>query len=270
MNTLTKNNKHLFMNTLAAAVGGATLVLSGLAVAGDSGQDKSLSDRMRYEFKQVDQDADGRLSWSELEKRYDQRMESLDWDKDDVLENFDSDGDSYINQNEFASLATGLRDASLNTPTTAMGSRDGNKAGKTMSKAEPGYANDRYTMNKKDRMSGSQDAQSSSALHEVKDDDMLISFSGASAKAETVEDMKVYNLDNKKIGEVEEIIVNDQGEVNALVIEVGGFMGMNSRDVLVEAGALNMANDRIIWNSKAGKENFKNMPEYDDRYASVN
>ncbi len=43
----------------------------------------------------------------------------------------------------------------------------------------------------------------------------------------------VYNPDNTKIGDVDDVLVDKSGKVTALVIGVGGFLGMGSKDVII-------------------------------------
>jgi sporulation protein YlmC with PRC-barrel domain len=43
----------------------------------------------------------------------------------------------------------------------------------------------------------------------------------------------VYNPDNTKIGDVDDVLVDKTGKVTALVIGVGGFLGMGTKDVII-------------------------------------
>ena len=43
----------------------------------------------------------------------------------------------------------------------------------------------------------------------------------------------VYNPDNTKIGDVDDVLVDKSGKVTALVIGVGGFLGMGTKDVII-------------------------------------
>jgi sporulation protein YlmC with PRC-barrel domain len=41
----------------------------------------------------------------------------------------------------------------------------------------------------------------------------------------------VYDSSNNKIGEVEDVLVNKNGQITAVIISVGGFLGMDTKDV---------------------------------------
>ena len=75
----------------------------------------------------------------------------------------------------------------------------------------------------------------------------------------------VYNVNNENIGDIEDLILDDGKTLRAVVIGVGGFLGIGEHDVAVEPNALmitrNNDNDddvRIVLNTT--KENLKNAP----------
>jgi sporulation protein YlmC with PRC-barrel domain len=43
----------------------------------------------------------------------------------------------------------------------------------------------------------------------------------------------VYNADQTKVGSIDDVLVNSSGQVTGLVISVGGFLGMDTKDVIV-------------------------------------
>jgi sporulation protein YlmC with PRC-barrel domain len=45
--------------------------------------------------------------------------------------------------------------------------------------------------------------------------------------------LNVYNAQNQKIGDINELIVNRDGRIDAVVIGAGGFLGMGEHDVAV-------------------------------------
>lgn len=57
-------------------------------------------------------------------------------------------------------------------------------------------------------------------------------------RASKLEGVNVYNEQNERIGDISEVLVNKQGEVEAVVIGVGGFLGIGERDVAVPFNAL--------------------------------
>jgi sporulation protein YlmC with PRC-barrel domain len=61
------------------------------------------------------------------------------------------------------------------------------------------------------------------------------------AQSVTVKDwynQSVYDPSNKKIGEIQDVLLSPDGKVNALIVGVGGFLGMGEKDVAVPFGAV--------------------------------
>jgi sporulation protein YlmC with PRC-barrel domain len=56
----------------------------------------------------------------------------------------------------------------------------------------------------------------------------------------------VYDPSNSKIGKIDDVLVSDAGQVNALVIGVGGFLGAGEKDVAVPFTA-------VKWTTKDNK-----------------
>lgn len=50
--------------------------------------------------------------------------------------------------------------------------------------------------------------------------------------------VNIYNDQNEKIGSVDEVLINRDGQVDAVVIGVGGFLGIGERDVAVPFDAI--------------------------------
>jgi len=56
-----------------------------------------------------------------------------------------------------------------------------------------------------------------------------------------LDDEDVYGANNEKIGEIDDFVLNADGSVNAVIMEVGGFLGVGEKDVLVRWQALQFA-----------------------------
>jgi len=66
-------------------------------------------------------------------------------------------------------------------------------------------------------------------------------MSSVPAQSVTVTDwykQSVYDPANSKIGEIMDVLLSADGKVNALIIGVGGFLGMGEKDVAVPFGAV--------------------------------
>jgi sporulation protein YlmC with PRC-barrel domain len=62
-------------------------------------------------------------------------------------------------------------------------------------------------------------------------------------RASKLEGLDVYNQNNEKIGDISELLVDSSGKIQAVVIGVGGFLGMGERDVAVPMDQIKFVNE---------------------------
>ncbi|HYK51237.1 MAG TPA: PRC-barrel domain-containing protein [Terriglobales bacterium] len=63
--------------------------------------------------------------------------------------------------------------------------------------------------------------------------------------------LNVYNEANEKLGDVNELILDKDGKVNAVVIGVGGFLGMGEHDIAVTMDKLKFIEEPVRSSSTA-------------------
>lgn len=61
-------------------------------------------------FGDIDADGDERLGWSEINETHEQELGDAGWDQEQVFSEFDEDGDSYLNEEEYQAFTSGLND----------------------------------------------------------------------------------------------------------------------------------------------------------------
>ena len=64
-------------------------------------------------------------------------------------------------------------------------------------------------------------------------------------RASKVKGVNVYNNANEKIGDINEILFDNAGKIEAVVIGVGGFLGMGEHDVAVPFNQLKPVMDAV-------------------------
>jgi sporulation protein YlmC with PRC-barrel domain len=57
--------------------------------------------------------------------------------------------------------------------------------------------------------------------------------------------LNVYNEGNEKLGDINELIVDKQGNIKAVVIGVGGFLGMGEHDIAVSMDKLKFVEEPV-------------------------
>ena len=63
--------------------------------------------------------------------------------------------------------------------------------------------------------------------------------------------LDVYNEANEKLGDINELILDKNGKVNAVVIGVGGFLGMGEHDIAVTMDKLKFIEEPVRTSSTA-------------------
>lgn len=63
--------------------------------------------------------------------------------------------------------------------------------------------------------------------------------------------LNVYNEANEKLGDINELILDKNGKVNAVVIGVGGFLGMGEHDIAVSMDKLKFVEEPVRTSSAA-------------------
>ena len=82
----------------------------------------------------------------------------------------------------------------------------------------------------------------------------------------------VYNRADKKIGTVKDVLVDKSGKITALIVGVGGFLGVGEKDVAVPFDAVQMTNknNKKYLVMDAEKDALKEAPGYTyDRNATT-
>jgi sporulation protein YlmC with PRC-barrel domain len=100
----------------------------------------------------------------------------------------------------------------------------------------------------------------SSKTLSVSQQELNLAEKGWSAKKDII-GKTVYNDNNEKIGDVNDVIFSRNNSASFVVIGVGGFLGMGEHDVAVPLSRIKHDNDKLIL-AGATKEALKKMPEF--------
>jgi sporulation protein YlmC with PRC-barrel domain len=74
----------------------------------------------------------------------------------------------------------------------------------------------------------------------------------------------VYDGQNNKIGDVEDVLVDKDGKINALIIGVGGFLGAGEKDVAVKFDAVKKTekDNKVRLTMNVTKDELKSAPGF--------
>lgn len=70
----------------------------------------------------------------------------------------------------------------------------------------------------------------------------------------------VYDVQNQNIGSVRDIVLDHNGKVSAVVIDVGAFLGVGGKNVAVALNDLKTTNDRLTLSQS--KSQLQSAPAY--------
>jgi sporulation protein YlmC with PRC-barrel domain len=92
-------------------------------------------------------------------------------------------------------------------------------------------------------------------------------------RASNLMGLKVTNTANETIGDINEILFDSDGKIAAVVIGVGGFLGMGERHAAVEFNSVQLTRDKNnapMARVNVTKEQLKSSPEWKWQAASAN
>ena len=94
--------------------------------------------------------------------------------------------------------------------------------------------------------------------------DMMTSVPTSSKTVTDWYKQDVYDTSNNKIGEVNDVLVNSDGQVNALIVGVGGFLGAGEKDVAVNFNAIKqtMKDNKNYLTMDTTKDALKSAPGF--------
>jgi sporulation protein YlmC with PRC-barrel domain len=99
-----------------------------------------------------------------------------------------------------------------------------------------------------------------SPLVEVKDKAMMVERFNLSV--DQLEDMNIHGAGGKRIGEVDEVLMSAEGQIAALAVEVGGFLGIGDKEVVMELNQLRREGDTLM--TDLTKEQIEALQSWDD------
>jgi sporulation protein YlmC with PRC-barrel domain len=98
------------------------------------------------------------------------------------------------------------------------------------------------------------------------DKSTLSPFDTAAVRAEDLVGTTVYGADDANVGEIGDVVVSQDGKVDSIIIDVGGFLGMGEKEVAVGMDNLSFMTDKdgnkYLYTNMT-KEQLEAQPAYD-------
>jgi len=86
----------------------------------------------------------------------------------------------------------------------------------------------------------------------------------ADIRASKLMDADVFNVNNENIGEIEDIVIDNGKNIKALIVSVGGFLGIGDHNVAIDPRSVTVteqANGEVKIVVNTNKEDLKNAPK---------
>ena len=99
-----------------------------------------------------------------------------------------------------------------------------------------------------------------SGYKEAEDDDLVVEPFNLSV--DQIEDMDVKTAAGEEVGDIEEVLTDTSGQPVAVSLEVGGFLGIGEREVVVGLDQLQLADDDFVID--ADKAMVEGLPDWKD------
>ena len=103
-------------------------------------------------------------------------------------------------------------------------------------------------------------AQTEPQWVEVEDESLMVEAYGITV--DDLEDMDIIGASGEEIGEVEEVLMTPDGQITAVTAEVGGFLGIGDKEVVVELDQLTHDGDQLRMDMT--EEEVEALPAWDD------
>ncbi|MCX2721005.1 PRC-barrel domain-containing protein [Roseibium salinum] len=78
---------------------------------------------------------------------------------------------------------------------------------------------------------------------------------------EDLRDMTVFGANNEKIGDIDDVLATQDGQVAAVTLDVGGYLGVGERSVVIALEQIKLDGLRMVLNMT--KEEVESLPNWD-------
>ena len=99
-----------------------------------------------------------------------------------------------------------------------------------------------------------------SSLVELKDNDSIVA--GLNMKVGDLTGMDVYGSDGKEIGDVDTVLADSAGKAQAVTVDVGGFLGVGTREVVLPISKLTKGPEKDRLNTALTKAEIEKLEDW--------
>lgn len=250
----------------------------------------SASDSSR-EFSAADTNQDDILVWTEIWAVHEDDLTNADMDEESTLSTYDTNRDDGLDTDEYAVFITDItqypvRSDSANQSARAESASQQDRSELSQSEqsqynersqeqsGELSSANAQRSERNETSMTNTEGRADNETLTErpVVFHQAFIAVIDSGTSPEELKDRTVTNAVGEEIGEVEDVVMSNDGSEAGVVVGVGGVLGMGEKEIFLSAEELSAGanGEEIVWERSLGEDSAENLPEYDEeRYTSL-
>ena len=95
---------------------------------------------------------------------------------------------------------------------------------------------------------------------EIEDGSVLVELLGMTVGE--LENASVHDIDGERVGELDDVLMNRDGTEMAVSLDIGGFLGIGERDVVIPVEDLSAGADGLM--TVMSREELETLPEFED------
>ena len=103
-------------------------------------------------------------------------------------------------------------------------------------------------------------------LQEIKSDDAMAK--SLNIRAKDLRGMDIYGADGKKIADVDHVLADQSNEIKAVSADVGGFLGMGTREVVIPIDKLTKGSEKDRLHTALTKDQIGKLDQWADASSS--
>lgn len=234
--------------TIAGATGLLAVSQAGFAqnqAASQTSASKDGAPVWDMAFVAIDTNDDKVVDWSEISRHYNRQLTDAGWGENEVLNRFDSTNDSVLNENEYIVFVESL---AQNTGTNSNANQNASSR-QQRANGQQNQQRDQAQSASQAQQTGQQGNNKTASAGKKKPSEFAVREGQKSdvsnLSADELLDMRVVGKKSNEIGSVENLLINRQGQIVAVVAQVGGFLDIGDTHVAVPWNQASMKGGKL-------------------------
>jgi hypothetical protein len=102
-----------------------------------------------------------------------------------------------------------------------------------------------------------------SSLHAIDKDTKNVTYNGLTV--DKLHDTNIETASGKKVGEIDQVLVNSDNKIVAVSVDAGGFLGIGGEKVVMSLDQLQYDGQKKKFITSMNEDQLKSMPKWDNK-----